>query len=634
MARSQFRKCHRVALPTACVLRHQCLSIYERYWDEIRSDGRQDYMKLLFLVYMFLFIASLCAHVLSKRLGASLQRYISWIRGVGAAAFIGIVLSIGSVWVDLRSSQKSTKNQETILDSQTEISSAVRAVPQDVVAEISKILELDAALIEEGPIKDLARLASSEEPRKISARQKLTSQNTEIVAQGANELLDIATERAQAIAELNTKAGEDYREAGAAFLLAKDYEGATSAYREATKVDATNIHGLVTLSELYFQQKEYLLAEESARAAVSLIDESGDRKLADFFPLNQLIKVLVAAEKHAGVEGLVQQFLETTELENVLGGKTLGLSALDKYNITVPAAVIGNEVTHTEVYWGTNVRIIYRYNSLADGNFEDQISATADHTFEVIAINQRIAALRLSARFYAQFEDTETAKRLLNEAIKLSTFLNSITGGLGRQNETISLFDMTANLQLDVGEEEALDAKLQMRNLEKEILDEIVDTQTMTVAENRPIAEVELISNNFLDRGTNTVPSVDPLVYEIRRNVAQRSLGLAIDYFNAKLFEEAVENVEVSITELKQLPAESIKIEEQAYLKVTLFYAGLFHSVLGDMETSCSRMLESSQMLTDNELNIPEEFRWSEDDTIVAETRLHLLECNAQNEVR
>ncbi len=296
-----------------------------------------------------------------------LKKYKTYLRNLGLITIAGIGLSVLALCLDHHYSKQSSIGQEDIKKNQEVLRKDLGEVPNATVKRIAELVGLKE-VIKNGPIKDLVELARDSDAVKRAAEAKVNSGNRTLEIEGAKELETIAKKRVSALKKLNVKAAEDFRQAGAAFLVAQNLTKAVSVYKESTLLDPNYLTGYITLSELALRLGDFDLAEKAAKTALFKAEVKGTENWWERrFTLNQLTIVYInqnnienATKTVKKLELLTRDKLEESSIER----NTYG--SLTKYGLTrITTTGAKNNIT---VYYDGDILSSYLAVTDDDGN--------------------------------------------------------------------------------------------------------------------------------------------------------------------------------------------------------------------------------------------------------------------------
>ncbi|MCB1984146.1 MAG: hypothetical protein H6936_09315 [Burkholderiales bacterium] len=583
-------------------------------------------MKIYLFANVLLFIVAVIVTLVGKKIGISIKKYVVICKSIGLVAFFGIVLSIFSIWFDFTANERNSKEQKQLIANQEILQSEVKNIPENIVAKISEVLELDAQLTEEGPLKDLARLTKSAEPLKIAARKKIESGDRRLETEGAEDLLKIAKDRSKLIELINKQAAEDFREAGAAFLVAGDIERALQAYQSSTLLDPTNMSGFLTLSELALQAGDVETAEHAALECVKLVDGGETSNFAKYFAYSQISKIYISSGSFKKAKLYLDLLLSERSQQYQSNREFSEKNPIEKFKISKPPTIMGNDKTHVSIFWGGEIQLIYKFGNLGGEDMEEQIGSIVTDSMTFITRHQLMKAYELSGKYYAALGNSTSAKNTFKKAIALSNIQNQSSGQLGLQNYTLSLYDQLLR-SIDADNDiEKIEIKLEMLALEEQVLTEVEEVISIAEQKGIKLNYVELVTGSRIDR-KKELSTFAPVLYDLLRNIAQRNLELALIYFEKKEYANARKFATLSTDSLKKISSEKIKLEEEMYLKIALFYNSLFHMIDGEPKRSCEIMDESDALLKDRKDILPDHLTGDVINQVFSETQMHISYC-------
>jgi tetratricopeptide (TPR) repeat protein len=201
------------------------------------------------------------------------KQWLIRFRRIAELAIVGVLLALTGLFFDVRSIFSSAEDQKALLDGQSKMQSQIASVPDETARRVADMIGLDAAVREDGPLKDLAGLAHRSEPIKQEANDHLNSGDAQRIGKGAADLQDFAERKRDAVDRLLPQVASDFREAGAAHLVAKNLSAAFAAYQEAARLDPSNFSGLLTLSDVALASGNNDVAERAARDSLSLAEK-------------------------------------------------------------------------------------------------------------------------------------------------------------------------------------------------------------------------------------------------------------------------------------------------------------------------------------------------------------------------
>lgn len=316
------------------------------------------------------------------------------VKSLFTVGVIGLIISLIAFVYDRIEGANSTAASEEILEASRVVQSQLSDSSDEIVKRISEVLEINAAIIEEGPVKDLAKLAKVEDPTKAKARSKLYSNHLADVIDGANQLLELADNKATAISSLSKTLAEDYRQAGAAFLLAKDLSSAYEAYAASTRFDPN--YGFLTLSKIALAMEHFEDAEEAALSSLK-----GTDTWTRIFSLAQILDVYLSQGKYSEAQPYLEEIDEITR-NGVLGDASFESETLLKAGLEV-VKMRNNQKTSFKLFWaGNSTGTIQTLEGvvLTEDNIEEVGSAVAEYTHAIVNRELRLIALSKLYKFY------------------------------------------------------------------------------------------------------------------------------------------------------------------------------------------------------------------------------------------
>lgn len=508
---------------------------------------------------------------------------------------LGLLLSIVGYQKD-RNDALSTTNQvagvETKLgELQENLQSMISMNSTAIVDRISEILPIDAALIEEGPVRDLARLEKTKNPTKLEATSKLYSLDEKIVLDGANQLLDFASEKAKSVISISESVAEDYRQAGAAFLLARDFQSAFDAYDASTRFDPRN--GFLSLSKIALAMDKYQAAEGAALSALK--DADGFSKI---FALEQIINVYIAQNDFSAAQSYLLE-LDTITTKDVLKYSEfdrlslleVGLDAVKKRN---------NEKTYFQMFWAgksTGTLEVIDGKNMDEGEWKQAIEVAGEYTMAVISKELRLMALSRLYEFYSREDQPNSikAEEYFHEAIKTAfEILNLINEYNISSRVLMPHIESYSNYLQGVGRHAERVGLWQsaLKYLEAE-LNELQEDTKWIGANNIPVEvfirhEKEPILGQ---KGYSTEKSLRPIADVLLRSLLSTYVSLIHVQIDDSDYDGALSSAQLSLAQFNTIRSTEISISEDVISEAVL-YAELKISdvefVRGQKESACS----------------------------------------------
>ncbi len=335
---------------------------------------------------------------------------------------LGIILSLISISLAIYFASESRKGRKQIETLQRENELEINQVPESTVERMAELIGMDAAIREEGPLKDLASLAKEEDIKKKAAKEKINSGNPKLEIEGANELHLIANKRASVIKSLSVEAAEDYRQAGSAYLVAQNIEKAILAYKEASRLNPDYYQGHVTLSELALEVGDMELALSAAKDAVSVVERESPSDWNKRFALMQLGKVQLARGDLSNLAGIVNILENQTNKKyyNALEERK-SYNDLMEIGLKRTSKTRENEkYTYISIFYDGNIAASYEISTTDSTKFFIAAEALTADAMVIIYRFQLIEALQLKGEMFRQDGCFEDAALTYEKSISLS----------------------------------------------------------------------------------------------------------------------------------------------------------------------------------------------------------------------
>lgn len=464
---------------------------------------------------------------------------------VGLVAIVGLALSVFGLGFDVISSSGSTSATRNLSAQQDQIGELVNSMPVDVAAKVAEIIDLDEALREEGPIRDLAELARSEEPEKAEASEKVYSGDDALELEGARQLLEFARRRSASVTELGRVAAADFRQAGAAFLVAGDPVAALEAYQNSLEHDSTNLAGYRTVSELALQLGNIELAENAALNGL----ESGDFEdnWGRRFGLEQIVQVYLRTSRPSKAERYLielepivrDRFADLREDRNRFGD-------LSEQGVERLLAIGGNpDQTQTQIFYDGMMVASYGFTEIGIANIDNAMDALVADTLLIISRFQLLNYLEQRADYFTQIGDVPSALVTLEEASDLALQQRADLSMLGRSVVAEPFYRRKIDLQTKANDKRAAlqaladlvglyeEDDFELRRVASEYADKDVTVHINDLTSKLPGPRInessfELAMNDSLNKLNNTRLEMAMIHFELEEYPSALSIGYDI----------------------------------------------------------------------------------------------------------
>ena len=351
------------------------------------------------------------------------------VRRIAELAIVGVILALIGLWLDVDSRFKSSKEQIASDKRLEGLTNQIADVSVETAQRVADLIGIDAAVRADGPLKDLADLAHRSEPVKQEANAKVNSGDPALAAEGAAALQKFAERRSAAVRSIAAEVAEDFREAGAAHLVAGQLPMALAAYQEAVRLDPANVGGLTTLSDVALASNDLVLAENSAQAALAYAEAEKDtNKFQMWSALGQMTRVLLAKKDTQAASVTAarwEKLIQATYGE--VAPKASNPRYLGAMGVTrLTGQTIEMQERTMTVFYDGNVVTVYRLDS--EDDVERSWSAIFDDTIYLIAQYELIEALMWKAEILKQQQRDAEAMAVLDEAVVMARRQVSMVG--------------------------------------------------------------------------------------------------------------------------------------------------------------------------------------------------------------
>jgi len=427
------------------------------------------------------------------------SKFLNKLKNLNKTETWGLSLTVFSIIIGFYWFVSSSNDQEKINDNQIINSSLIQNVPDSVAIKIANIIDVNDVLLKEGPLHDLATLANENDELKKSANNKINSGNKILEKQGAQELQSIADKRAKAVKTLSTTAAEDYRQAGSAFLVAQNLDGALECYKKASELQPDYVVGLITLSRVALDAKDYGLASNAAKNALNAATKS-DFKIADKRgALFQLAEVELATNNLTELDPITDE-LEILTKEGYINAEEIRESfyTLEEYGIIRAINIGGNDDTAIVAYYDGFVLTSYRFKGSNKYSTETTLEVAMSDMAKYYHSYEYMRALALKGEIHKRKKEYNVSENYLKQALRLAKYHLETLKFPGLENFVSAYLEDIAHLkekqELFQEAKELYLESLQLREKVMTIRDTL-DTKTMESEKEKKEAKLQCRRN-------------------------------------------------------------------------------------------------------------------------------------------